>query len=95
MRTLIVALGSLLVLAASSAYAADSGSRTYADPSCTDRNANSENCLIQDGPARRGTAGGQTPTAKSPSSAPGAAAGASAGSGISGSGSGASGGSGK
>jgi hypothetical protein len=57
MRTLIIALAGLLAVVASSTYGADSGSRTYADPSCSDRNANSADCLIQDGPSRRGTAG--------------------------------------
>ena len=60
MKTLSVAVGGLLVLVAAAANAADSGARTYPNPSCSDRNANPENCLVQDGPSRRGS-GGETP----------------------------------
>jgi hypothetical protein len=81
MRTLIVAVAGLLVVCASPIHAADSGSRTYADPSCSDRNANSENCLVQDGPSRRGTAG--TPPAAQDTSTPASKpAGAAAGKGV-------------
>jgi hypothetical protein len=79
MRTLIIALAGVFVVAASSTYGADSGSRTYADPSCSDRNANSADCLLQDGPSRRGSAGtpptGTTDPAKPASKPTGAAAG--------------------
>jgi hypothetical protein len=85
MKTLIAAVGGLMLVAGSSTYAADNGSRTYPDPSCSDRNANSENCLVQDGPSRRGTTA-QTPPAKGPSATPGTATGASAGKGVAGSG---------
>jgi hypothetical protein len=57
MRTLIVAVAGLLVVCASPIHAADSGSRTYADPSCSDRNANAADCVVQDGPSRRASAG--------------------------------------
>jgi hypothetical protein len=60
MKTPIVAFGCMLLVAASSVYAAESGSRTYGDPSCSDRNANSADCVIQDGPARRSAFGEQS-----------------------------------
>ena len=40
-------------LAAASAGAADTGARTYPNPSCTDRTANPADCVIQDGDPRR------------------------------------------
>jgi hypothetical protein len=57
MKTLIVALAGLVAVVASSTYAADSSSRTYGNPSCSDRNANSADCVIQDGPPRRSAFG--------------------------------------
>jgi hypothetical protein len=60
MKTPIVAFGCMLFAAASSVYAAESGSRTYGDPSCSDRNANSADCVIQDGPPRRSAFGEQS-----------------------------------
>ena len=53
MKTLIALSGSLLLLAASAAYAAENESRTYSNPACTDRNAKPGDCVIQDGPPRR------------------------------------------
>jgi hypothetical protein len=82
MRMLIVAVAGVFVVAASSTYGADSGSRTYADPSCSDRNANSADCLLQDGPSRRGSAG-TPPTETKPTSPPaGKPTGAAAGKGV-------------
>jgi hypothetical protein len=50
------ALGLFAVLCAAlaaPAFAAEDTSRTYAKPACSERNANPENCVIQDGPPRR------------------------------------------
>jgi hypothetical protein len=82
MRTLIVAVAGLLAVAASSTYAADSGSRTYADPSCSDRNANSENCVVQDGPPRRSAFGEPAADTKDPSTPASKPTGAAAGKGV-------------
>jgi hypothetical protein len=43
---LVAAFGSV-------AIAAEDTSRTYANPGCSERNANPNDCLIQDGPPRR------------------------------------------
>ena len=43
---LIAAFGSV-------AMAAEDTSRTYGNASCSERNANPDNCVIQDGPPRR------------------------------------------
>jgi hypothetical protein len=55
MKKMVAATSGLLLIAAAAVNAADSGSRTYADPSCSDRNANPENCVVQDGGSRRGS----------------------------------------
>jgi hypothetical protein len=43
----------LAAMLGSAAFAAEDTSRTYANPSCSDRNANPDNCVIQNGPPRR------------------------------------------
>ena len=50
-RTLAIALAAMAP--SLSAHAADTGARTYGDPACSERTANPENCVVQDGPPRR------------------------------------------
>ena len=61
MRTLTLAAGLLSTLLGSAAFAADDSSRTYGNPSCSARSANPNDCVIQDGPPRRGAFGPNTP----------------------------------
>jgi hypothetical protein len=79
MKTAIGGLAALLFVAAWPAYAADSGARTYQSASCTDRNANPDNCVIQDGPPRRSAFGNPPPvvqpTPPKPAQPPAGAAG--------------------
>ena len=51
MRTLILALA--MSAMGFAVHAADSGGRTYANPACSDREANPENCVILDGSPRK------------------------------------------
>lgn len=53
MRRSIAAFGVLLLLGTTAAYSAENESRTYGNPSCSDRNAKPGDCVIQDGPPRR------------------------------------------
>jgi hypothetical protein len=69
MRT-IIPIAMLFSLTLPAAHAADSTARTYADPACSSRTANPENCLIQDGPPRQGTIPAQKPVASPPQSTP-------------------------
>lgn len=62
MRIPTLTLALLATLAALPSHAAVSTDRTYANPACSERNANPENCVIQDGVApRRPPVSGTTP----------------------------------
>jgi hypothetical protein len=78
MKALRVVVAGLLAIAASAVNAADDGSRTYANPSCSDRNANAADCVIQDGPPRRSAFGSATPASPTTPAAPAQPSGAAA-----------------
>ncbi|HEX2830197.1 MAG TPA: hypothetical protein VHP37_27910 [Burkholderiales bacterium] len=69
MRNRII-FAALLAMLGSAALAAEDTSRTYGNASCTDRNANPDNCVIQDGPPRRRAFGEQSPQPKKPTAPP-------------------------
>jgi hypothetical protein len=70
----LLAVGCLTFAAA--AFAAEDTSRTYAKPGCSERNANANDCIIQDGPPRRRFPG---PENASPPATPAPAKGATGG----------------
>lgn len=65
------ALASVLLVPVAPGHAAESGSRTYPDPACSERTAKPENCVIQDGPTRQGTVGAKSVTPATPGPGPG------------------------
>ena len=54
------------ILATASAVAADSTQRTYADPACSERNADPEKCVLATGPARSVNADDRAPPGSTP-----------------------------
>lgn len=68
-----IIFAALVATLGSAAFAAEDTSRTYGNASCTDRNANPDNCVIQDGPPRRQAFGDQSPPVQKPNVPPKAA----------------------
>jgi hypothetical protein len=60
----IVLAGAIAFATAAVHAASNDESRTYANPACSERNANPNDCVIQNGPPRRSAFGQNSPPVK-------------------------------